>query len=151
MGDIPTKPTTLIEGRPCPCCYFTSFYIITARVRSPLYQGRRFCGNINVFVSPVTKSKIITTYCLVYISVYNFILFHNSIFNQLATRKWPKFGSGRLQYQMDRRSARRRPTARYGSHVPGPPLYTNAAGNALKKLPVTEFTHLFNMMYITRF
>ena len=58
-----------------PCCYFTSFDIITARARSPLYQGRRFCGNINVFVSQVTKSKIITTYCLVFISVYNFIFF----------------------------------------------------------------------------
>ena len=72
-------------------------------------------------------------------------------FNHLATRKWPKFDSGRLQYQMDRRSARRSTTLRYGSHVPGPALYTNEAGNALKKLPVTEFTHLFNMMYITRF
>ena len=77
-------------------------------------------------------------------------IFQKSI-NHLATNKWPKFEVGRLQYQIERRSARRRLPWRYDNHIQEPPFYTNAAGRSLKNLPVTDFTHLFIMMCITRF
>ena len=58
-----------------PCCYFTSFDIITARARSPLYQGRRFCGYIYIYIYVCVYN--IYEWMNLYIQYFNLIYLHS--------------------------------------------------------------------------